>query len=248
MEFIESVCFTQHHAAFTTLLGFGKQLNAPSGKVVAAKQPTRKSKVQPPRTKPLYKLPTTKDNPFRKVNRNKRQIKTPEYQSKLYANGQISNTETPEAASIEQPKVIIDEEITKSINQESVKVGEEVTMNVPAIEEKSVVEEKVPEAKTEEISASLRNNLQKQLFKIVIEKSGQDLLRFLKTNLDKVNLSEYLMDVKMEQKGGPFIGWTPLHIASWRGDVEIIKILLSNGVNVNQKASIQTEVPNFASS
>ena len=79
-------------------------------------------------------------------------------------------------------------------------------------------------------------------FRVVIKQSSSHLLRFLRSNAQRIQINQSLDDPSLSQRGGPFCGWTALHIAAFKGDIQMAQILLDHGAKVNQPASLQTEV------
>jgi hypothetical protein len=45
----------------------------------------------------------------------------------------------------------------------------------------------------------------------------------------------------LQERGGPFDGWAAIHLAAWRGDVEIVQTLIENGADLSLNA-LQNEV------
>lgn len=83
---------------------------------------------------------------------------------------------------------------------------------------------------------------QKNFFHIVLNQTASNLKRFLRTNKSQVDINQTISDKKLEKKGGPFCGWGAIHVAAFRGDIEMISLLLDNGADINLKASLQSEV------
>ena len=92
------------------------------------------------------------------------------------------------------------------------------------------------------VAAVAASRVQKNFFHIVCHQTTSNLKRFLRTNSGQIEINSPLLDKKSEKKGGPFCGWTALHIASFRGLLDMISLLFEYGANVNEKASLQSEV------
>lgn len=86
------------------------------------------------------------------------------------------------------------------------------------------------------------NRAQKNFFHIVINQTASNLKRFLRTNASQIHINETIMDKKLAKPNGPFCGWGAIHIAAFRGDIEMISLLIDHGAEINLKASLQSEV------
>ena len=113
----------------------------------------------------------------------------------------------------------------------------------PDVPESRVVEvliDPVPPAEPTSLA-----QLMKKFFRIVAKQDASNLSRFMRTNANQVNINECLSDTEFEEPCGPFRGWSALHVAAFRGDVDLAQALLDAGADVNLPASIQTEVCNL---
>ena len=182
--------------------------------------PKKKTLVKPTRkrvlNKRVYKLPT---QPITKRNNQKKQIK----QSNNVKKDIIQQLDVKE---VEENRIQI-EEIVEDSNQIEI-----VTEKVDVVEELSSIS----------MSEISRERTQKNFFRLAIEKTASDMKRFLRTNVSQIDINEALMDISMQKPIGPFCGWSALHIAAFRGDLDLIKLLLEHGAEINMKATLQSEV------
>jgi hypothetical protein len=217
MDFLRALT-DEHHRAFQSLL-FGESGVIPKPvqqkRVKTSKRTVPKLKLQP---RPVL------------------QRKTQRKPVKTIKQSNNSPSESPKPV---QNDAIEPEQVFPIYSAPESPIKQPEVDELPFVAESQPIEVATVESVTE---SSTVTNLLRQLYVITTKQSVKDLERFLRTNATKININEFMTDPKLECRGGPFLGWTASHIASWRGDLEMIKVLVAHGANINLLSSLQREV------